>query len=241
MLVNFCAWCKVRPARVEYCTTRCRVAAWRESRRSTVTAAVARNAAAAGADVTVAALYVRPDGPYAAMENVELWDEARDATRYEGPWPVVAHPPCAPWGRYRNIAPTMQRADLAVRAVDQVRWWGGVLEHPANSHLWVARNLPLPGAAPDQWGGWSKLIRQSWWGHRAPKPTWLYIVGKTPDELPAMPPPVADPGGRVELMAKRERELTPPDLAAWLIELARGASPRRRRNGRCVTTSMAIR
>lgn len=74
------------------------------------------------------------------------------------------------------------------------------------------------------------MIRQSWWGHRAPKPTWLYIVGVSPAGLPPMPAPVADPGGRVENMCHREREITPSALALWLVELARRASPRRRRN-----------
>lgn len=234
---KLCAWCRQRPASSSYCSTRCRVAAFRERRRYaierppalvTVLDGVTGHGAIAGE--TVAALYVRADGFYAAMPNVDAWPVERDATRYEGPHPVVAHPDCAPWGRYRTIAPTHKRADLAVRAVDQVRWWGGVLEHPAASHLWVARDLPEPGELQDQWGGWSLLIRQSWWGHRAPKPTWLYIVGKSPGELPPLPPPVPDPGGRVELMAQRERELTPPALAAWLVEVARGALPRRRRN-----------
>ncbi len=141
---------------------------------------------------TVAALYVRADGHYSTMPDVDPWPEGRDAALYAGPHPVVAHPPCAPWGRYRTIAPTRQRADLAVRAVDQVRWYGGVLEQPAASHLWLARDLPAPGVKPDQWGGWSMLIRQSWWGHRAPKPTWLYVVGRPVGDTP---PPAATRSG----------------------------------------------
>ena len=41
--------------------------------------------------MTVAALYVEPDGPYAGLDGVEVWDEARDARTYAGPQPVVAH------------------------------------------------------------------------------------------------------------------------------------------------------
>ena len=40
----------------------------------------------------VAALYVEPKGCYVGVAGVDAWDEARDARRYAGPYPVVAHP-----------------------------------------------------------------------------------------------------------------------------------------------------
>jgi hypothetical protein len=42
----------------------------------------------------IAALYVQTGGCYFNLPDVEPWDEARDARKYAGPWPVVAHPPC---------------------------------------------------------------------------------------------------------------------------------------------------
>lgn len=221
-----CAWCKTREASDLFCGNTCRVASHREKKRTPylahVTPALVTTTAA-----TVAALYVRPDGPYAEMQGVDLWPESRDATRYCGPWPIVAHPPCAPWGAYSAICPTRQRADLAVRAVDQVRWHGGVLEHPANSKLFAARGMPAPGEPPDRWGGWSILIRQSWFGHTAPKPTWLYIVGCSPERVPTLLAPLPNPGGKIVEMSRKNRELTPNALAVWLVRLARMCRPPR--------------
>jgi hypothetical protein len=46
----------------------------------------------------VAALYIDRRGPYPALVGASMcWTRERDARAYEGPWPVVAHPPCGPW------------------------------------------------------------------------------------------------------------------------------------------------
>ena len=45
----------------------------------------------------IAALYVQKDGAYYGIDGVDPWDEDRDARLYDGPWPVVAHPPCNKW------------------------------------------------------------------------------------------------------------------------------------------------
>lgn len=50
--------------------------------------------------IEVAALYVVKGGCYFGLPGVDPWDEERDARRYAGPYPVVAHPPCERWGRY---------------------------------------------------------------------------------------------------------------------------------------------
>ena len=54
--------------------------------------------------MTVAALYVDPRGIYAGMPDVELWGlPDRDARAYDGPHPVVAHPPCSRWCRLAGL------------------------------------------------------------------------------------------------------------------------------------------
>lgn len=83
---------------------------------------------------TIAALYIDPKGPYPAIAGVDCWDATRDARKYDGPYPVVAHPPCGPWGKLRHLSRN-DDPSLALRAVEQVRRWGGVLEHPAPIHF----------------------------------------------------------------------------------------------------------
>ena len=48
-------------------------------------------------EIRVAALYVETGGVYYGLNDVDPWDEERDARLYAGPWPVVAHPPCKAW------------------------------------------------------------------------------------------------------------------------------------------------
>lgn len=165
------------------------------------------------------------------MPGVDAWDEQRDARRWMGGAPVVAHPPCRGWGRLRQFShATEDERRLAIEAIDHVREHGGVLEHPAESSLWPALGLPRPGKGPDHFGGWTLRVDQFIFGHRAEKATWLYIVGCGPDDLPHIPirsgrpthcvrPTKSYP--RMPSITKREREQTPPAFAAWLVTLAR--------------------
>jgi len=164
-------------------------------------------------------LYARRDSVYKSL-GVPVFDEDRDARCYLGRSPVVAHPPCRMWGRLRRRAKGSEaERQLAVSALWVVRLCGGVLEHPAGSLLWCESGLPLPGERPDRWGGYTIAVRQSDFGHAAPKLTWLYgcrvvfpLYWKR------------DAGvGRVELMGKREREATPLPFAQFLLETAASA------------------
>jgi hypothetical protein len=170
----------------------------------------------------VAALYVDPSGHYPDLA-FETWDKVRDARKYRGPLPVVAHPPCQQWSRLRSFATVdADEAECGLIAVGQVRLHGGVLEHPQASLLWSAAGLPVPGGIDrDEWGGWSIEVAQGDYGHSAPKLTWLYMVGVEPF-APRMPTLIQR--GRVELMSRRQRIVTPVDFAHWLCQLASGAA-----------------
>lgn len=186
---------------------------------------------------TVAALYVDvARGPYATMPGVEAWGVDEDATTYAGPWAVVAHPPCAAWGRLKHFSKDDGRTGPI--AVAQVRRWGGVLEHPEHSSLFDVCGMPAPGWLPDEWGGYTLAVRQFDWGHLADKWTWLYVVGCSVQNLPPLPPRrpeaathvvtneqrLGDPN-RKPRVPRAELHLTPPAFAAWLVELARRCRP----------------
>ena len=47
----------------------------------------------------VTALFVQSNGCY-FIDGVDCWDEQKDARKYTGNLPVVAHPPCQLWGQY---------------------------------------------------------------------------------------------------------------------------------------------
>jgi hypothetical protein len=105
----------------------------------------------------------------------------------------VAHPPCQRWGRFWAGQPlAIKRTGQRKRkgdddgcfaaALQAVRRWGGVLEHPADSHAWRAFGLhdpPRNGAwvVADFEGGWTCCVEQGRYGHYARKPTWLYAHG----------------------------------------------------------------
>ena len=182
----------------------------------------------------IAALYVDIQrGPYPAL-GLDCWGVDRDARRYMGPGPVIAHPPCQDWGRLRHFAEqTPTRKACGPAAVDQVRRWGGILEHPAGSKLWSAKNMPPPRGQLEFWGGWTLEVQQCDWGHLARKLTWLYVVGCAPGELPPMPrtrapthviapakSSAAREAARGKHIPKSKRHLTPPKFAAWLLSAA---------------------
>lgn len=203
----------------------------------------------------IAALFVAKGGPYFGIEGVDPWDAERDARKYAGPYPVVAHPPCERWGRYWSGGPSARvkrelgdDAGCFAAALEAVRKFGGVIEHPEASHAFKHFGLPIPEfnggwTERDLWGGASCCVAQGHYGHRAQKMTWLYAVGTSlPDLIWGR-----KPGGvRLDLgfhsaeerrraiktgvcqrLSKRQRTLTPELFRDLLISIARGKHEQR--------------
>jgi hypothetical protein len=203
----------------------------------------------------IAALFVETDGVYAGLPSVDVWDEPRDARRYAGPHPVVAHPPCKRWGRFwHGSTRKPHQYKLGVdggcfaAALTAVRTWGGVLEHPADSHAWKYFGLirPIRGRGwikADQYGGWTCYVEQGHYGHFSRKPTWLYACHVDLPELnwmrlPQRLHPLAlerygyEKARRIGVMAmiggkdkERIRDATPPEFRDILLSIARSYTP----------------
>lgn len=189
----------------------------------------------------IAALYVERGGPYFTMEGVDPWGVERDARTYDGPWPVVAHPPCGPWGELRHLYKGNEH-DCAPSALAAVRAWGGVLEHPARSKLWPVADLPPPGQS-DAFG-FTLQIDQCSWGHVARKRTRLYICGADRAYVAATTRSGGEPthwvsGSRwtkrerskggiappgIKFCSAQQRRRTPLAFAEWLVSIARTAT-----------------
>jgi len=204
----------------------------------------------------IAALFVEDGGCYFGLPNVDPWPVERDARLYRGPHPVVAHPPCARWGRYWGGSPTtwprLVKGDdggCFDAALVAVRRFGGVLEHPADSHAWAAFGLNAPPRAGGwiraDWiagfDGWTCCIEQGAYGHRARKATWLYAChvplpdlkwGAAEGEfLPfedgfhsAAERAAAVKSGIVQRLSHRERAATPILFRDLLVSLAESAT-----------------
>lgn len=202
--------------------------------------------------MTVAALYVEAGGVYFNLPDVDPWDEARDARLYAGPHPVVAHPPCQRWGRFWHGSTRKPHqfkmgddGGCFARALAAVRRWGGVLEHPADSHAWAYFDI----ARPIRSGGWFSAldgaghtcyVEQGHYGHISRKATWLYAVNTARPELWWGPSgqrihPIAlarhgyEKARRIGMVAMiggkdktRVRNATPPEFRDLLLSMARG-------------------
>jgi hypothetical protein len=192
----------------------------------------------------IAALFVEHGGCYFGLEGVDPWDERRDARLYCGPHPVVAHPPCSRWCQLAYI--NQKRYGHRVgddggcfaSALESVRKWGGILEHPAFSYAWPAFGLARPRVGT--WtlsidGGWVAEVSQAAYGHRARKLTWLYCQSHTPPpELDwSRPAPTAQVSfcknhgdSPLPRLSKKAAAATPVPFRDLLISIARSAGQR---------------
>ncbi len=191
-------------------------------------------------DRRVSVLFVDPTGIYPELV-ADTWDAARDARLYDGPLPVVAHPPCQLWVNlahvnYKRYGGGHNRpgndGGMFASALASVRRWGGVLEHPAGSNAWQAHGLTPPGETV----GWRQTalcewvceVWQSAYDHPARKKTWLFYCGVTkPAEMCWGRTPGTHQVGWFDrnkpTLGKKDASRTPHAFADHLIDIAAAA------------------
>lgn len=201
--------------------------------------------------MTVAALYVQSGGAYFGRPDVDPWDARRDARGYQGPFPVVAHPPCSRWCQLAAVVEKRYGHRIGddggcfAAALASVRTWGGVLEHPAFSKAWDRFGLRKPPSGPG-WhpqgdGGWVAYVQQLYYGFPAKKATWLLAYGIAERDLPVLrgewnvgkiePSAIVSYCNRHTFrpetyrLPKKAASQTPPAFRELLLDMARGALP----------------
>jgi hypothetical protein len=159
----------------------------------------------------------------------DTYDIDRNALSCKVNKPCIYHPPCATWGRLRMQSINRPGEHLlSVWSILNIWRYGGVLEHPAGSKLWDFMELSKPGSKPDIHGGISISLDQHWFGHKCKKNTWIYIVGLSANEIPAMPLNFnaithkicsSKPSSNLKELSKQARHRTPAKLAFYLIDI----------------------
>lgn len=193
----------------------------------------------------VSILFAEKNGIYSHFHDVDIWHIKKDARLYNGPHPVVAHPPCQLWGKFAKINyhrwggkhnKPGNDGGCFKAALDFIRKFKGVLEHPAYSYAWKEYNLTKP--SKNGWlqvdeNEWTCEVWQSAYGHLARKKTWLYYVGYKPHELNWSKHPGSHQIGFYDQRGKEKNKptlsgkkasATPILFAEELIKLARQAS-----------------
>lgn len=174
----------------------------------------------------IAVLCAATNSIYHTLEDVDVYDSKRDARTFTGGVPVVTHPPCRAWSAYcaHQAKPEPGEKDLGLWCCEQLKRWGGVLEHPAHSRLFEAAGLPEPLSF--QGDLWTAAVKQSWWGDSRTKSTWLCFSKVRPDDV-EIPFVLGYPQHDRKVwntMSKGKRAATPPSMAQWLVNIAKTAN-----------------
>lgn len=105
------------------------------------------------------------------LPHCEVYTARRNAWTYSGPFPVICHPPCGPWGKYRRRC--NHSIDDGVAAMRMVHTFGGIVEQPLGSTLF--QELGTVGKI--------ESVNQADYGHLANKATLLYVVARPQDHV----------------------------------------------------------
>lgn len=177
---------------------------------------------------TFPAYFINNKSKYFRHDGFDPWTVDRDALKTESQAPAVYHPPCQQWGRLKRFARVNPIEKLlAIWALDRVRQFGGVLEHPRTSDLWKYVSVDATKGY-DEHGGFLLSVNLHWFGYPAQKKTVLYIVGCKRSELPPIPlnfNAVSKTIGKrtpgMTEIQKTRRSETPGQMIEWFYDVLR--------------------
>lgn len=161
----------------------------------------------------ISALYVETEDAYFGLTAVDPWDEARDARRYTGPLPVVAHPPC------QALGPVLARRTEQAAPVPHGRG-RRMLCRSTDRRTQLRRGAGTPGPQPRLALAWPEGAAK---GRRVGRATYSPgSHGKARLREGAAHWNNGDGGGKDKT---RFRNATPPEFRDLLLEIAGSAAP----------------
>lgn len=166
-------------------------------------------------DTKIAVLCAARDSVYKSFNNLEVYDQAKNARTFTGNQPIIAHPPCRGYSAFMRhwAKPAPGEKDLALYCTEKLLTNGGVLEHPAHS-IYLKRFIKDKRFKITE-------IHQSWFEYPVTKKTWLLTPKhyKIPDIPFNLINPLQNQRKIFENMSHTQRHYTTINLATWLINL----------------------
>ncbi len=148
---------------------------------------------------------------YFKIPYVFPWTIEMDAYNFNNSFPVIAHPPCAQWSRMHKFSKNdPYQKNLAVFCFEKIQQNGGILEHPAGSHLFKYLGIEKQVIS----------VNQFWFGFPAQKKTYLYFNNCAPGATPLNFDAITK---SVSSMHSISRSLTTLHFNQWLVDSVRNS------------------
>lgn len=163
----------------------------------------------------IAVLCADEKSHYFEIEGLDIYTKSRPMELFTGGVPIIGHPPCGQWGKFKWRAKANPREkDLAIQCIEHLSREGGVIEHPEGSDIWKL-----------QWPKGTKFqkVNLHQFGFKAKKTTILAWYKYKPIEEPLNFNAIHT---TIERMDKKHRHITPPTMCKWLVESIRNTKYR---------------
>lgn len=158
----------------------------------------------------ISVLCISERSNYRRYNDLDLWDEKRNAYNFTGTNPIITHAPCAQWSRLKGVAHKNDYIKkLAPWCFDRVLENGGIFEHPLESSIWK-----YMGKKP------TVNVQMNWFDMPVKKKTGLYFSKCEPDLVPISFNAITHAVGysqNFKEWPKHRRSETPTKMIDWFL------------------------